>query len=149
MHRCCKILHLYQSMSAMCDMDLFFSVDDRQHVWRCRAVIFSVNGRCNIMVTEQNATHFWRVVHHIVWIYLLVKFLPKSNLRDLFLGGNINIYSQCRSFIHIELARVIEIFPQIRHERTNSTLLTSWMLKFWRSNESGYDNHGIRYVEPN
>ena len=38
-----------------------------------------------------------------------------------FFRGNINIYLHFVSFLHIDVAQVVEILPQIRQEPTNST----------------------------
>ena len=42
-------------------------------------------------------------------------------LRAKFFRGNINIYLHFVSFLHIDMAQVVEIFPQVRQEPTYST----------------------------
>ena len=42
-------------------------------------------------------------------------------LRAKLFRGNINIYLQFMSFLHIDATQVVEILPQIRQEPTYST----------------------------
>ena len=42
-------------------------------------------------------------------------------MRVKFLRGNMNIYLYIVSFLHIDTTQVVEIFPQIKQERTYST----------------------------
>ena len=46
---------------------------------------------------------------------------PNNGLRAKFVRENKNIYSQCMSFLHIEMTQVVETLPQVRQKLTYST----------------------------
>ena len=42
-------------------------------------------------------------------------------LREIFFGGNENVYLHFMSFLHIYMTQVVEIRPQVKQELTYST----------------------------
>ena len=58
---------------------------------------------------------------------------PSINLLHAkFFRRNKNLYLNFMSFLHIDMAQVLEILPQVRQELTYSTWSISWVLTSWR-----------------
>ena len=76
----------------------------------------------------------------VVWEMASILSWPQwvNPLRAKFFRGNINIYLHFASFLHINMAQVVEILPQIRQEPTYSTWSVSWLLMSWRRKEPGH-----------
>ena len=59
-------------------------------------------------------------------------------LRAKFVRGNLNIYLDFMSFLHMDITQVVEIIPQIRQGPACSTKSIPWLLMSWRHKEPGH-----------
>ena len=81
--------------------------------------------------------HFYRYVTHTIHLHVYSNGLSVilNHLRANFFTRNKNIYLHFMLFFHIDMTRLVEIFPQVGQELAYSTSSKSWVLMSWRRKE--------------
>ena len=84
------------------------------------------------------STIYRKVLFQSFHVQISVENTHINPLRAKFFRGNINIYLHFMSLLHIDMAQVLKILPQVRPGPTYSMLSISWLLMSRRCKEPGH-----------
>ena len=119
-----------------------------KYLFNCHELLIAYSSiSLNTLMPQQNGRHFADNIFKCIsltgkssiFIHISLNlFLWVNPLHAKFFRGNKNIYLYFMSLLHINMAQVVEIFPQVRQEPTNSPKSISWVLMSWQRKELGH-----------